>query len=235
MSSSLQQRLRVVTLHTNFGEISVELYDAYAPRICDNFFELATSGKYDNTIFHRLVPGCIVQGGDTNQRGGESASGEFLDDEIDTTLLRHVGAGVVSSASAGPGLNSSQFYITLSPQPTLDGLYTIFGRVSFGMDTVERISKLDVGPDFKLLHPVRVTHCSYGLYPAQRRPPALANKRTKGTRECDGDNANRKRLTRENDECDVHFEPTQAVLIDLPRRKTSAVCKLLHDAAPMPT
>merc|ERR1719456_1030817 len=116
----------------------------HAPRTCRNFFELAKKGYYDNTLFHRIVTDFVIQGGDPTGtgRGGESIYGPTFEDEIHPGL-KHTGAGVLSMANAGPNTNSSQFFITLEPAPHLDGKHVVFGRVTEGMDVVNKMSRVD--------------------------------------------------------------------------------------------
>jgi len=130
-----------VTLYTSMGEIEVELYWIHAPRTCKNFFELAKRGYYDNTLFHRIIPDFVIQGGDPTGtgRGGESIYGTSFDDEIHPSL-KHSGAGILSMANSGPNTNASQFFITLAPGPSLDGKHSIFGRVHRGMKIVQKMS-----------------------------------------------------------------------------------------------
>eukprot|EP00747_Dinoflagellata_sp_TGD_P163571 gnl/TRDRNA2_/TRDRNA2_182362_c0_seq1.p1 gnl/TRDRNA2_/TRDRNA2_182362_c0~~gnl/TRDRNA2_/TRDRNA2_182362_c0_seq1.p1 ORF type:complete len:183 (+),score=27.75 gnl/TRDRNA2_/TRDRNA2_182362_c0_seq1:74-622(+) len=132
-----------VLLYTSSGEIEVELYWHHAPRTCKNFYELAKRGYYDNTVFHRIVTDFVIQGGDPTGtgRGGESIYGPSFEDEIHPGL-KHTGAGVLSMANAGPDTNSSQFFITLGPQPSLDGKHSIFGRVKRGMKVVQKMSRV---------------------------------------------------------------------------------------------
>ena len=119
----------------------MELYDRHAPRTCQNFAELARRGYYSGTVFHRLIPNFMVQGGDPTGtgRGGDSIYGGPFADEI-TRELKHTGAGVLSMANSGPNTNRSQFFITLAPTPHLDGKHAIFGRVHSGMDVLQRIA-----------------------------------------------------------------------------------------------
>jgi len=129
-----------VILETSMGAITVELYTTHAPRTCNNFTELAKRGYFDDTIFHRIIPNFMIQGGDPTGtgRGGSSIYGEKFADEI-SAELRHTGAGVLSMANAGKDTNGSQFFITLAPTPWLDGKHTIFGRVKSGMSVVKRM------------------------------------------------------------------------------------------------
>ncbi|KAJ1335941.1 peptidyl-prolyl cis-trans isomerase-like 1 [Microdochium nivale] len=129
-----------IVLETSMGSITVELYTAHAPRTCNNFSELTRRGYYDGTIFHRIIPDFMIQGGDPTGtgRGGASVYGEKFADEI-SAELRHTGAGVLSMANSGKDTNGSQFFITLAPTPWLDGKHTIFGRVKAGMGIVKRM------------------------------------------------------------------------------------------------
>lgn len=148
---------RKVELKTTLGTFTVELYDAHAPKTTENFYQLASRGYYDGTIFHRIVPSFVIQGGDPTGtgRGGDSIYGRPFEDEIHKEL-KHTGAGIVSMATAGPGTNRSQFFITLGPQPHLDGKHTIFGRVYSGMDVIKSIAAVPTGAADKPLSDVKI-------------------------------------------------------------------------------
>ena len=122
------------------GSITLELYTDHAPKACNNFATLARRGYYDSTIFHRIIPDFMVQGGDPTGtgRGGSSIYGDKFADEIHPGL-KHTGAGVLSMANSGPDSNGSQFFVTLAPAPWLDGKHTIFGRVKAGLGTAKRM------------------------------------------------------------------------------------------------
>ena len=134
-----------VIFETSLGAFSVELYSQHAPQSCKNFRELARTGYYDSTTFHRVIRGFMAQGGDPTGtgRGGESIYGGKFRDEI-TRELKHVGAGVLAMANSGPHTNGSQFYITLAPAPWLDGKHSIFGRVAPGMGAVRKLGMVPV-------------------------------------------------------------------------------------------
>eukprot|EP00629_Pelagomonadales_sp_RCC1024_P013127 CAMPEP_0119294584 /NCGR_PEP_ID=MMETSP1329-20130426/48278_1 /TAXON_ID=114041 /ORGANISM="Genus nov. species nov., Strain RCC1024" /LENGTH=194 /DNA_ID=CAMNT_0007295477 /DNA_START=24 /DNA_END=605 /DNA_ORIENTATION=+ len=140
LAAAGDQGLPYVIIETNIGSFAVELYAQHAPRTCRNFRELARTGYYDGTIFHRVIRGFMAQGGDPTGtgRGGQSIYGGPFKDEI-TRDLKHVGAGVLSMANSGPNTNKSQFFVTLAPAPWLDGKHAIFGRVAAGMGTVRRL------------------------------------------------------------------------------------------------
>ncbi len=129
------------TITTNMGTIVIELYKDEAPKTVENFITLATQGFYNGVIFHRVIPGFMVQTGDPTGTG-TGGPGYTFADEISPNL-RHDGLGVVSMANRGPDTNGSQFFITLAATPWLDGKHTIFGRVLDGQIVVERIAAVE--------------------------------------------------------------------------------------------
>ncbi|EFH55853.1 hypothetical protein ARALYDRAFT_345344 [Arabidopsis lyrata subsp. lyrata] len=139
-----------VTLETSMGPFTVEMYYKHSPRTCRNFVELSRRG-------HRIVKDFIVQGGDPTGtgRGGESIYGSKFEDEI-TKELKHTGAGILSMANAGPNTNGSQFFITLAPQPSLDGKHTIFGRVCRGMEVIKRLGSVQTDNTDRPIHEVKI-------------------------------------------------------------------------------
>lgn len=135
-------------LHTENGDITIELYAEDAPLAVNNFVFLANEGWYDGVTFHRVLPGFVAQAGDPTGTGlggpGYAFENEISDD------LSFDRAGVVGMANAGPDTNGSQFYITLAPVPHLDGGYSIFGQVIAGMEVVESITPRDPQPGASL-------------------------------------------------------------------------------------
>ena len=126
-------------LHTSEGAIELELYPDDAPKTVENFTKLAREGFYEGVIFHRVIPDFMVQGGDPTGTGSGGPGYEF-EDEINE---HRVERGALAMANAGPGTNGSQFFIvTAAACPWLDGKHTVFGRVTAGMDVVDRISRL---------------------------------------------------------------------------------------------
>ena len=115
----------------------IELYHDKAPKTVAHFVTLAKKGFYDGMIFHRVIPGFMVQTGDPTGTG-RGGPGYTFPDEF-TPDVHHDGPGVVSMANAGPNTNGSQFFITLAATPWLDGKHTIFGRVVEGQQVVEQI------------------------------------------------------------------------------------------------
>lgn len=122
-----------------------------------NFVTLAQRGYFDGTVFHRVIPSFMIQGGDPTGtgRGGQSIYGDKFEDEIDPSL-KHTGAGVVSMANAGPDTNGSQFFITLAPTPWLDGKHTIFGRVKSGMGVVKRMGLVRTDAEDRPVEDVKI-------------------------------------------------------------------------------
>ncbi|MBI3330647.1 MAG: peptidylprolyl isomerase [Candidatus Omnitrophica bacterium] len=130
------ERPRAV-IETPKGRIVIELYAAEAPKTVANFVKLVKEGFYNGIIFHRVIPGFMVQTGDPTGTG-MGGPGYTFEDEF-APGLRHDGPGVVSMANAGPHTNGSQFFITLAAAPWLDGKHAIFGRVVEGQPVIEQI------------------------------------------------------------------------------------------------
>jgi len=133
-----------VTIETNHGTIEAEMYADRAPETVGNFIKLAKDGFYDGVIFHRVIEGFMIQGGDPAGTG-RGGPGYTIDDEFGEGLT-HDEAGIFSMANAGPNTGGSQFFITLAATPWLDGKHAIFGKVTDGMDVVETIGTVDTGP-----------------------------------------------------------------------------------------
>jgi len=130
-----------VTMQTNKGDIVLELYPQYAPKTVNNFVFLVKEGYYDGVIFHRVISNFVIQGGDPTGTG-RGGPGYNFEDETRGNPLKHE-TGVISMANAGPNTNGSQFFITHSPQPHLDGKHTVFGKVTSSMDVVNAIRQGD--------------------------------------------------------------------------------------------
>ena len=128
------------------GVMKAELYPEYAPNTVNNFLSLAASGFYSGLIFHRVIPGFMIQGGDPEGSGmggpGYSIKGEFRRNGFKANTLKHT-AGVLSMARAmNPNSAGSQFFIMHKNAPHLDGDYAAFGKVIEGMDVVDRIASV---------------------------------------------------------------------------------------------
>ncbi|MDX1613520.1 MAG: peptidylprolyl isomerase [Candidatus Promineifilaceae bacterium] len=130
------------TISTNRGDIELELYPEHAPKTVNNFVFLAQEGFYDGVSFHRVIDNFMIQGGDPTG-SGRGGPGYRFEDELRGNPLKH-GKGYISMANAGPNTNGSQFFITHSPQPHLDGKHTVFGKVTSGQDVVDSIRQGDV-------------------------------------------------------------------------------------------
>lgn len=142
---------RTAVIQTNHGTIRFELLESDAAKTTENFITLAERGYYGGVIFHRVIKGFMIQGGDPTGtgRGGESAWGGRFNDEIDSSSAlyqRGYKKGTVAMANAGPNTNGSQFFIMHADYP-LPPSYTIFGRVTDGLDVVDKIAttKTDSG------------------------------------------------------------------------------------------
>ena len=128
------------TLHTNHGEIEIELYPDAAPKTVGNFTKLAGEGFYDGLTFHRVIPDFMIQGG-CPAGDGTGGPGYKFEDEFNE---HKVEKGALAMANAGPDTNGSQFFIvTADACPWLDGKHTVFGQVVSGHDVVDRISAVD--------------------------------------------------------------------------------------------
>lgn len=150
-----------VTLHTNHGDITLEIFEDKVPKTAKNFVELAKKGYYDGTIFHRIIADFMIQGGDPTGtgRGGESIYGERFEDEFHPELSHK--KGFISMANAGPDTNGSQFFIVHAPETNyLDGRHSVFGQVVRGIEIVDTIALVptDSGDrPFKKVEIVKVT------------------------------------------------------------------------------
>jgi len=131
----------VLEIETQRGVITVQTYPGDAPKTVARITELARSGFYDGVTFHRVVPGFVVQGGDPTGTG-RGGSGRNLPAEFNDR--KHVAGTVAMARAQDPDSADSQFYITLGPQPSLDGKYTVFGLVIDGMATARALKVGDV-------------------------------------------------------------------------------------------
>ncbi|MEP1448798.1 MAG: peptidylprolyl isomerase [Paraglaciecola sp.] len=127
-------------LTTSHGDISIELMPDIAPKHVSSTLYLTSLGFYDNTIFHRVIPGFMAQGGDPLGTGRGNPGYKYAGEFSDTT--KHNKGGLLSMANSGPDTDGSQFFITFTATPWLDGKHTIFGEVTQGLDVLEKIEKL---------------------------------------------------------------------------------------------
>jgi len=144
---------------TTEGKFKVKLFADKAPKTVANFVSLADGSKtgtpfYNGTVFHRVIPDFMIQGGDPEGTGRGGPGYKFADEfHAD---LKHTKPGILSMANAGPNTNGSQFFITVAATPWLDNRHTVFGEVTEGYDVVERISKTPRGAQDRPVKEVRV-------------------------------------------------------------------------------
>lgn len=146
-------------LHTNKGDITIELFDADAPKTVANFTKLAREGYYDGTKFHRVIRNFMIQGGDPQSkddamiaRWGTGGPGYTFEDEIHANNRNAV--GTISMANAGPNTNGSQFFINTADNNFLDPKHTVFGRVTTGMEVVQAIEGTATGQNDRPIEPM---------------------------------------------------------------------------------
>ena len=141
------------TLQTSEGAIEVELFPDDAPKTVENFEKLSREGFYEGVIFHRVIPDFMIQGGDPTGTGMGGPGYEFEDEFNDHRVVR----GALAMANAGPNTNGSQFFIVTAEEASwLDGKHTVFGRVTSGMDVVDRISQAERDANDRPRKPVTI-------------------------------------------------------------------------------
>lgn len=152
-------KIMTATLHTSIGNITIEFMDTDAPHTVANFVTLAKDGFYNRTKFHRVIDGFMIQGGDPltkddsmEARWGTGDPGYKFADEIHKNNKNNV--GTISMANSGPNTNGSQFFVNVANNNFLDGKHTVFGRVTAGMDVVEKIAKTKTGAQDRPTTPV---------------------------------------------------------------------------------
>lgn len=136
----------IVVLETTQGQITIELFPKIAPKAVENFLTHVKDGYYDGIVFHRIIKGFMIQGGDPTGtgRGGESIWKKPFADEFAPNVIFDR-KGLLAMANAGPRTNGSQFFITVAPTPWLNGKHTIFGEVKSGYDNVRKLEIVEVG------------------------------------------------------------------------------------------
>ena len=143
---------RKIKMTTNFGDIVAEMFEDKAPKTTKNFIDLVEKGFYDGLIFHRVIDGFMIQGGDPTGTG-MGGPGYTIDDEFGPGL-KHDGEGYFSMANAGPNTGGSQFFITLAPTEWLNNKHAVFGKVVKGLDVVKKIGKVKTDSRDKPVQPV---------------------------------------------------------------------------------
>jgi peptidyl-prolyl cis-trans isomerase A (cyclophilin A) len=161
-----KDKSKTAVIETSMGNITVKLFPDRAPKAVDNFIGLASGKKawtdpkagkevkgkplYNGTLFHRVIPDFMIQGGDPLGNGTGGPGYNFADEVHPDDAFDKPGILAMANAGPGPsgtGTNGSQFFITVKPTPWLNGRHTIFGEVTKGMDIVEKISKVQRGPN----------------------------------------------------------------------------------------
>ena len=143
---------RIAKFETSKGTFRVELFEDKAPITTKNFIDLINKGYYNGVIFHRVIDGFVIQGGDPTGTG-RGGPGYTIPDEFHASL-KHDGPGILSMANAGPNTGGSQFFITLSATPHLNNRHSVFGKVIEGLDIVKAIGKVSTGPGDRPLEDV---------------------------------------------------------------------------------
>ena len=144
-------------LHTSHGDVTLELFDADAPKTVENFKKLASEGFYEGLTFHRIIKDFMVQGGCPEDTGTGGPGYQFEDEFNDHKVVR----GALAMANSGPNTNGSQFFIvTAEACPWLDGAHTVFGRITGGMDVVDAIERTPTDPGDRPLDEVRIESIS---------------------------------------------------------------------------
>jgi len=153
-----QMETTKVKLETNHGDVIIELYEEM-PITAGNFKDLVEDGFYDGVIFHRIIDGFMIQGGDPTGTG-MGDPGYSIKDEFTGTDLDKNNRGTISMANAGPNTGGSQFFINLVDNNFLDGKHPVFGRVVEGMDVVDKIAKVSSDRNDKPLDEVKIIKAS---------------------------------------------------------------------------
>ncbi|KND48689.1 MAG: peptidyl-prolyl cis-trans isomerase B (cyclophilin B) [Parcubacteria bacterium C7867-005] len=150
-----------LTLHTNKGDITIELFDELTPKTVENFRKLAQSGFYDGVKFHRVIKDFMIQGGDPLTKDdskkaywGTGGPGYSFADEISESNKNSI--GTISMANAGPNTNGSQFFINLKDNNFLDTKHTVFGKVVVGMEVAKTIESTPVDGSDRPIDPVMI-------------------------------------------------------------------------------
>ena len=142
--------LDIMVDNKQMGQIVIQLYDHVVPQTANNFRQLAINKNYQNTIFHRIIKGFMIQGGDFTRgdgTGGISIYGDKFPDE--NFNIKHTKPGLLSMANSGPDTNGSQFFITTVSTPHLDNKHVVFGEVISGMNIVEHLDNISTNPEDK--------------------------------------------------------------------------------------
>lgn len=145
-TQTMQKQHPIVRVETTLGNFEVTLFPEVAPKTCENFLKLAEKKYYDGTVFHRIIPNFMIQGGDPQGTGmgGESIWGKKFEDECKREV-QFSKPGLLAMANSGPNTNGSQFFITTVLTPWLHMKHTIFGEVTEGYDVIKKIESMGSG------------------------------------------------------------------------------------------
>jgi peptidyl-prolyl cis-trans isomerase A (cyclophilin A) len=157
---------RTATFRTNQGTFDIELFEDRAPLTTKNFIDLVNRGFYNGVVFHRVIAGFMIQGGDPKGTG-MGGPGYTIKDEFHPEL-KHDTEGILSMANAGPNTGGSQFFITLARTPWLDNKHAVFGKVTKGLDVVKAIGGAKTDSRDRPLEPVVIEEITISGGP----PPA---------------------------------------------------------------
>uniref|UniRef100_A0A6S8EAL6 Peptidyl-prolyl cis-trans isomerase n=1 Tax=Aplanochytrium stocchinoi TaxID=215587 RepID=A0A6S8EAL6_9STRA len=164
-----------VTIHTSLGDLKLELNCTELPKVCYNFLALAASGYYNGSLFHRNIKGFMLQGGapaGSGGKGGDSIWGGQFEDHFNSHL-KHNKRGIVSMANKGPNTNASQFFITYASAPHLDNVYTVFGQVLSGFETLDAMEKVPVGRKHRPVEEIVIESITIHANPLAVQDPIL--------------------------------------------------------------
>jgi peptidyl-prolyl cis-trans isomerase-like 3 len=160
-----------VTLHTDKGDVKIELFCELVPKGCENFLALCASDAYDGALFHRNIKDFMVQVGIPNDAGivkkGVSIWGGKFKDEFNASL-KHDRRGMVSWANSGPDTNGSQFFITYKRHDHLDGKFTVFGKVISGFEVLDEIEGVEVNEKNRPLQDIKIVSVTIHANPIAR-------------------------------------------------------------------
>lgn len=149
---TMDKKNSIAVFETSKGTFKIELFEDKAPKTTKNFIDLVNKGYYNDLIFHRVIDGFMIQGGDPTGTG-MGGPGYTIPDEFSPDL-KHSGPGILSMANAGPNTGGSQFFITLAATPWLDNHHAVFGKVVEGLDVVKVIGKVKTGAQDRPVEPV---------------------------------------------------------------------------------
>ncbi len=161
------ERDKIIVIETSQGTFELQLWPKIAPKACENLIGLAEKGYYNGTVFHRVIKGFMIQGGDPTGtgRGGGSLWGEPFADEVGKDV-QFESAWILAMANSGPNTNGSQFFITLAPTPHLNMKHTIFGKVSSGYETVQKIGQTPVDGEDRPKEEQKIVRMSLKKWPS---------------------------------------------------------------------